>query len=81
MTIYELKKLNRANGGHFFDRNTMKVWGDTLKGLSVKRDIIDPNCVVVSRKNGDSWLFNRVTGRMVIPLKTGGANKLFKPGA
>ena len=69
MTIYELKRRNVANGGKFFSREAMKLWGDTLKDLSVKRDV-DPAQVVVTRKRtGHSWRFNRETGRMVAPLR------------
>ena len=69
MTIYELKRRNVANGGRFFNREAMKLWGDTLKDLSVKRDV-DPTQVVVTRKrNGRAYRFNRETGRMVAPVK------------
>lgn len=37
MTIYELKSLNVANGGNFFNRKTMRFFGDTLKGFGVRR--------------------------------------------
>lgn len=69
ITIYELKRRNVANGGHFFSRETLKHWGDTLKGLKVKRDI-DPQQVIVERKaSGKAWRFNLATGRMVAPLR------------
>ena len=69
ITIYELKRRNETNGGNFFSRATLKFWGDTLRGLKVKRDI-DPTLVVVERKRtGKSWLFDLNTGRLQAPLK------------
>lgn len=69
ITIYELKRRNVANGGHFFSRDTLKHWGDTLKGLRVKRDV-DPKQVIVTRKrSGTAWRFDLATGRMVAPLR------------
>ena len=69
ITIYELKRRNKINSGEFFSRDTMKMWGDTLKGLSVKRDV-DPQQVVVTRKkNSHAWRFNVNTGRMVAPVR------------
>ena len=68
ITIYELKRRNKANGGSFFSRQSMKFWGDTLKGFGISRDV-DPAQVVVKRKRtGKSWRFNLETGRMVAPL-------------
>ena len=69
ITIYELKRRNVANGGHFFSRDTLKLWGDTLKGLKVKRDV-DPLQVIVTRKaSGKAWRFNLATGRMIAPVR------------
>ena len=69
MTIYQLKKLNVANGGNFFHKRTLKLWGDTLKGFSVVR-AIDPYEVVVTRKkSGKAWIFDADTGRMRCPFR------------
>ena len=69
ITIYELKRRNVASGGYFFARATLKHWGDTLKGLKVKRDI-DPQQVIVTRKaSGKAWRFNLATGRMIAPVR------------
>ena len=68
MTIHELKARNVANGGRFFDKKTLKHWGDTVKGFGVSRDI-DPAQVVVTRKrDGHTWRFDKATGRMRAPL-------------
>lgn len=65
MTVYELKARNVANGGHFFDRATLKMYGDTLKGFGVSRDV-DPALVVVTRKrDGNQWWFRKSTGRFL----------------
>jgi len=69
ITIYELKRRNRLNGGHFFDRATLKTWNDTLKGLKVKRDV-DPQQVIVERKrDGKAWRLDARTGRVVAPVR------------
>jgi len=75
ITIYELKRRNTANGGKFFDRHTMKAWGDTLKNFRVSRDI-DPMQVIVTRvhktnKGAEpkSWRFAVETGRFASPFK------------
>ena len=69
MTIYELKRRNRLNGGCFFLRENLKANQETLKGFSIVRDV-DPAQVVVTRKrDGKAWRFNAFTGRMVAPLR------------
>ncbi len=71
MTIYELKERNIASGGCFFNRENLKANGETLKGFSVVRDV-DPALVVLTRKrDGRAWLFDKATGRMKAPLRTG----------
>jgi hypothetical protein len=66
MTIYELKQLNIANGGCFFNRENMKANQETLKGFSVVRDV-NPALVVVTRKrDGRAWRFCRFTGRLLV---------------
>ena len=67
MTIYELKKLNQANGGFFFARRHMEATGDTLKGFSVTRGTNPTNVVVTRKRNGESMIFDRKTGRVLIP--------------
>jgi len=69
ITIYELKRRNVANGGHFFSRDTLKLWGDTLKGLKVKRDVDPTQVVVIRGRTGTAWRFNLTSGRMIAPLR------------
>ena len=70
MTITQLKTLNKKNGGNFFERDTMQWFGDTLKNFGIEK--ITANTVRVYRKrtvrNGvlASWVFNSVTGRMIV---------------
>lgn len=68
MTIYQLALLNVANGGHFFDRDTLKHNRETMKSFSIRQEGNDK--VVVYRKNepnGSRWTFSTITGRVVIP--------------
>lgn len=69
ITIYELKRRNKLNGGNFFSRETLKAWGDTLKGLKVKPDVDSTQCIVERRATGKAWRFNLTTGRMIAPLR------------
>ena len=67
MTIYQLKKLNQANGGTFFERRTMKSAGDTLKNLGVLRH--NKTTWRVYRKKPKvgqtlGWYFRMDTGRV-----------------
>ena len=65
MSIYQLKKLNTKNGGHFFSRATMKHWGDTLKTLGIRQ--IGNQIVEVhsKREPNRKWLFWKRIGLMV----------------
>ena len=40
-TITEMKELNKSKGYHFFDKNTMKVWGSVIHGTYVNGLFID----------------------------------------
>jgi hypothetical protein len=64
MTISHLRQLNKKNGGCFFDKATMKFYGETLRDF-----FQEPHCdgvVKVSRRNGKgTWYFSTVTGRVV----------------
>jgi len=68
MTIQKLKELNKKNGGHFFDRETMKSNGDTMKSFQIRPDPNFPNDrILVCRKNGvgSTWYFDTKTGRVI----------------
>jgi hypothetical protein len=36
-TIYDIKKLTEANAPHFFTRDTLRYFGQTMRGFSVVR--------------------------------------------
>lgn len=70
MTIYELKAKNEKNGGFFFSRDSLKMFGDTMKNFGVRK--VTFNTVEVYRKRPvvggtgkGAWLFNTYTGRMI----------------
>ena len=46
MTISEVKSTVTANGGHFFDRGTMKCWG-----TRIETSIFKNGCFVTSEDN------------------------------
>lgn len=63
MKLSELVKLNKANGGHFFDRDTLKGNREKLSDYSVKD--LDAGHVEVSRKRDSyTWRFSKTTGRV-----------------
>ena len=65
MTISELAKLNKANGGHFFNRDTMAHFGDTMKSFTIKNHPDNRKLVIVTRKtDGRKWNFDKATGRI-----------------
>lgn len=37
MTIYEIKRLTRETSPHFFDRDTLRFFNQTLRMFSVKK--------------------------------------------
>ncbi len=63
MTIYDLSRLNKANGGKFFSRDTMKLFGDTMKSYKLK-DNKDGTVTVTRTRDGRKWEFDRATGRV-----------------
>lgn len=51
MTPYELKQKVQATGSHFFDRQTMKFFGDTMGNFGcVSTEINDTPCWRLYRK-------------------------------
>jgi len=70
MTISELAKLNKANGGHFFDRATLKGNRETLASYRIApHKKTDARAVVVRKGDGYTWTFDLKTGRVVHSVK------------
>jgi hypothetical protein len=70
MTISELAKLNKANGGHFFDRATLKGNRETLGSYRIApHNKADARLVVVRKGDGYTWTFDVKTGRLVHSVK------------
>lgn len=72
MTTSELRKLNKANGGHFFDRGNMIANGDTMRSFKIRNDSLHPKDFVWLHRKRDnrSWLFSKETGRLVFSTIT-----------
>ncbi len=65
MTISQLAKLNKANGGHFFDRATLKGNRETLGSYRITPHTKgDARVVVVRKSDGYTWPFDVKTGRV-----------------
>ena len=66
MTIYELKRLNIANGGIFFSKEAMV--GELMRDWSVKKTPGQPGYLNVTHKpTGRMHQFNATTGRVDYP--------------
>ncbi len=63
MTISNLAKLNRTNGGHFFDRDTLKSRQEKLKDFKIVSQ--NERSLILERNDGARWNFNVKTGRVV----------------
>jgi len=70
MTISQLAKLNKANGGHFFDRDTLKGNRETLNSFRIAPHTkTDATVVVVRKGDGYTWGFDVKTGRLAHSVK------------
>lgn len=82
MNAYELKRNVQATGSHFFDRETMAHFGDTMKNLEVVKFPINLAtadgsvhlCWVLKRKARTYkgapvafWFFDTTTFAQVVP--------------
>jgi hypothetical protein len=75
MTLQNLRQLNKKNGGCFFDKATLKAFGETMKDYFqephrvqslVAGQPVVVEVVKVSRRNGKgTWYFSTVTGRVL----------------
>lgn len=69
-TIYEIKRLNIANGGKFFSRETMALAGDTLKNFRVfalsNGQLFIERIKPVRVPGEGRWQINPETGRIVV---------------
>ncbi len=65
MTLTQLKALNKKNGGHFFDRDIMKSYGDTMQSLFIETRDNGAVVRVYRKRDGAVWLFSTTTGRVI----------------
>lgn len=65
-TLAQVRAKHVQNAGHFFDRYTMKMFGDAMRTFRVYRD---GNRVYIERKKGHGsreyrWLYNALNGSL-----------------
>jgi hypothetical protein len=66
MNIQQLAKINKDNGGYFFDKETLKVFGDKLSSFGIEQHAEFPDIVRVFRKKrSGNWYFSKTTGRVL----------------
>lgn len=64
ITISDIRQRNIANGGHFFDRATMRSQGQTMKNF--KLVIRDGQHFIHHKNSRREWPVNPTTGRTII---------------
>ena len=64
MTISEVKSIVKANGGHFFDKDTRKFWG-----TRIETSVFKNGCFVTSEDDFDRterlYTIRRFTGETI----------------
>lgn len=65
MTITELAKLNKTNGGFFFSPETLDFWGDSIDSFYIVEE--GDKTITLKRLNGvgTGWTFDKRTGRVI----------------
>lgn len=81
-TIYEIKaqyEQKKGNDGHFFDRKTMRFFGDTMKNLGTYTDK-ETGTIYVYRKRAmkphmplTHWVFDPETCDLRVVVERAGA--------
>ena len=67
MTLSSLRALNRKNGGHYFDKETMNLFGESLRDFF--QEPYGDGIVKVQRRNGKgTWYLSTATGRVLTHL-------------
>jgi len=65
MTIYKIKELTKETAPYFFDRKTMKFFGQTLKDFTVKKQ--KDGRYLITAPSGNNWEYNHETIRYFNP--------------
>lgn len=61
-TLGQVVSANKDAGGHFFDRATLRGFGETLKSFTTKYE--GDNVYVVRKHDGKKWRFDPATGHI-----------------
>ena len=62
-SVTSIRKTNITSGGHFFDTDTMKAWGDTVRDF--ERYIKNGKVILRNKKNGKEYVFNTEYGTIL----------------
>ena len=65
MTIHQLAALNKENNGHWFDADTMKCFGETMKSFSIKNNKVEKTVTLTKKRDGTTAVFSSETGRVI----------------
>jgi len=65
MTIYEIKKRTKKTAPHFFSKESMKFFGQTMNSFAVKKQK-DGRYLIVA-PSGDNWETKHLTVRYFNP--------------
>ena len=64
MTLQQLVKLNRKNGGLFFSKETLKSRQERISDFKIISQ--EKGEIYVERNDGAYWKFSDATGRMIV---------------
>lgn len=62
-SVTNIRKRHIERGGHFFDKGTMKAWGDTVRDF--ERYIESGQVILRNKRNGNEYVFNTETGAIL----------------
>ena len=65
MTIYEIKKRTKKTAPHFFSKDAMRFFGQTMKSFAVEKQ--PDGRFRISAPSGDNWEGHHLTVRYFNP--------------
>lgn len=63
-TIQKVRDANRRAGGHFFDRETLRGFHETIRDFQLDYDPVTDRIYVMRKRDGKRWAFDEASGRI-----------------
>lgn len=67
LTIYDIKEMTKETAPYFFDRKTMRFFGQTMKSFKVYRQEDSGKYLIVAG-SGSNWSGKHETRRLFNPI-------------